>query len=1092
MQPASKYPLPEPGNNLTQSKYHAIFRTDCQGLASRMDAKSYSDLGLFIGACPMRYQGSVRAPNPRLPILQTVATALLMLLAAFSAHASRYFYDANGRVVGVVNDSGQAARYQYDAVGNLIEVAVPSGQPVVFAMQPNRGPVGTQVQVSGYTLPTVAGQQVLFNGTTAAAIMSATSEQIEFTVPAVATGAYAVTLTTASSPITLGNFQVTTSLALPTIASVSHACAPFDTTVSLTGTGFDINPGATRVEVGGRLAKITAITQTTLSFRTPLHTPGGPVRVITEAGAAQSNSVLYLVSSVGSPCTGLTPGVELQADGAVVNAQFSTANKVTEYAFYAERGQWLSVHFSNPTATNLYVAARVLAPEARAHPLLDVAGSQYETWQLRDEQLSIHMMPIATTGYHVLELTMTAGTALGLDVKLVNVPVVQKGAIVTYQAAPGQWLRMRYAAQVGDQLGVGLHAENTTPETMFSSIYTQTLDHKLVTPEIGSVAGANEGSNSAINVKTYASAGDYAYIWYPQNSASVAQATIWFNDDRRPQLQPNIPQQIAITKIGQNARFPVQASAGGGFSLNVRNLVLTPATASLNFWLYAPDGSRVSTKLTHASSSSYFGAPGALITAFDLPMTGIYTAMLDPQSAATAVSGQIVLDPGIDLPINGPPRQASSSGSGSAARFTINGTAGQKLGVGLKNIVLAPATANTWLGVKLYLPSGDQVAGTSLATCYAQSPSVPGCEVDLGPLPVSGTYVVTVEGSTNMTSASYEIQATADFGLSLNENPQPVAITRYGGNARLYFEGVPGSAKTIHIDGQVTGPVGQQVHYTVLRPDGFPLVAPLYTGVFTAGSGPITLRIGDFPLAGIYTVFVDPQYAATAQFNAKISAGVLDDSQIPTQVSVVPGPWFYRTITAAANSHTGVGVTIQSLTNPSGTMKIEMVDPQYRRVLDYDSTQPHAQCTTTNQLYCDFDLVNVYSPGVYQAVVWPGTPRREDAALTISQVFDQETTQRNTAFSLAAGQNGRLNFTAQSNEALKLVLTRQTSTYPATDVWFYLLDALGNQIGNGLLSYSGNTVTWNLPALPIAGSYSIVIDTRYGTPVSLQAQLLAQ
>jgi hypothetical protein len=207
-------------------------------------------------------------------------------------------------------------------------------------------------------------------------------------------------------------------------------------------------------------------------------------------------------------------------------------------------------------------------------------------------------------------------------------------------------------------------------------------------------------------------------------------------------------------------------------------------------------------------------------------------------------------------------------------------------------------------------------------------------------------------------------------------------------------------------------------------------------------------------------------------------------------VDVMPGPWFYRTLSVPPGGGTSLGVTIQSIVNSTGAVTIEMVDPLTRRVPDIHAGLSVAACPTT-QLYCDFDLVNVM-PGTYQAVVWPGTPRREDAQLSISQVFDQVTTQRDTGFVLSAGQNGRLNFTAQSGESLKLVMTRQTSTYPATDVWFYLLDALGNRLSYGALSYSVNTTTWNLPTITAAGNYSIVFDTQYGTPVSMLAKLLPQ
>lgn len=1020
---------------------------------------------------------------------------MLLICVVTYAHASRYVYDSNGRVVGVVNDAGQAAGYRYDAVGNLVSVAAPASGPMVFTLEPQRGAPGTLVRAVGHALPTQSGQQVLFGAATAANITAADASHIEFQVPAVASGIHALTLTTASGNLALGSFEVISTLAPPTIASISQSCAKYDAVVSVTGTGFDTRPDATRVEVGGRLARITAITASTLSFRAPLHTPGGPVRVITEAGSAQSSAVLYLFAATGDPCASLTAGGMLQIDGGPVNVQFSAANQVLEYAFYAERGQWLSVFFANPSLADFRAEAAVLAPEGRYHPLVDASGNKFETQNLRVAALSLHMMPVERTGFHVLRLKLTMGAGLGLDMRIANLPQVQKGSTLSLQAAPGQWMRMLYLAQAGDQLGVGLNAQNSTPETMFSSIYSYTTDHLLVTPEIGSSAGCSEGGNCSLNLKTYQSEGVFPFAWYPQSSESVAQASVWFSDDRRPLLEPNVPQAFAISRIGQNARFPIYAEAGSGFSINIRNVSLSLPDGSVSFWLYAPDGTRITSRLTYVGNTGYFTATGAMISVFQLPMTGIYTAVLDPSGGGLA-SGQIELDPGQQLVVDGPELSIANTGAGKANRFVIQGSAGQKLGVGLKNIQLAPNSPEPWLRARVHLPGGEEIVGTSgssMTTCYPNSPGFPGCEFDLGPLPYSGAYAIVIEGSAGLTSASYQIQATSDAEVLLTDSLQPVAISRYGGNARINFNAGPGAAQTIELQPTQPPTTGQQLLLSILRPDGFPLTAPLYTAGQSSGNGSATVRIGDFPIAGVYTLFVDPAYAGTAQFRARITPGVLDNAQIPTLQSVVPGPWFASSQILTAGARTSIGVTVASLVNPSGTMKIEMVDPLNRRLTDYDSTQPDTRCTTYSQLYCDFDFFSAPMLGTYQVVVWPGTPRREDANISVAWVSDLELAGRDATFSInSAGQNARLNVDVQSGEMLKLVLTRQTTGYPATDIAVYLFDPLGNRIGSTSLWYGSNSMTWNLPSFAISGTYSLVMDSRYGTPATLRAQLIAQ
>src|SRR5580700_5408367 len=100
----------------------------------------------------------------------------------------QYFYDPLGRLVGVIDTSGNAAAYSYDPVGNLLAITrYTAGQASVLDFTPSSGPVGTVVTISGtgYSA-TVSQDTVAFNGKTAT-ITSATVNQIIVTVPSGAT-----------------------------------------------------------------------------------------------------------------------------------------------------------------------------------------------------------------------------------------------------------------------------------------------------------------------------------------------------------------------------------------------------------------------------------------------------------------------------------------------------------------------------------------------------------------------------------------------------------------------------------------------------------------------------------------------------------------------------------------------------------------------------------------------------------------------------------------------------------------------------------------------------------------------------------------
>lgn len=105
-----------------------------------------------------------------------LVTLLLSLTETKPLHAqggaAQYFYDANGRLAGVIAPDGSAAVYHYDAAGNLtsIEQIGPGGFSIL-SVSPQVGTIGDQVTLTGVGLDT--SSSVSFNGTPAAIISSA-------------------------------------------------------------------------------------------------------------------------------------------------------------------------------------------------------------------------------------------------------------------------------------------------------------------------------------------------------------------------------------------------------------------------------------------------------------------------------------------------------------------------------------------------------------------------------------------------------------------------------------------------------------------------------------------------------------------------------------------------------------------------------------------------------------------------------------------------------------------------------------------------------------------------------------------------------
>ena len=118
-----------------------------------------------------------------------------------------YAYDSLGRLVGVVDGSGNAASYQYNNVGNLLSIATTNSSSLsIFTLSPNNGPVTTSVTIYGDGFSTTPSQNSVTFGGQAATVISSTQTTIATTVPTGAvTGNVTVTAPagSASAPFTV-------------------------------------------------------------------------------------------------------------------------------------------------------------------------------------------------------------------------------------------------------------------------------------------------------------------------------------------------------------------------------------------------------------------------------------------------------------------------------------------------------------------------------------------------------------------------------------------------------------------------------------------------------------------------------------------------------------------------------------------------------------------------------------------------------------------------------------------------------------------------------------------------------------------------
>jgi YD repeat-containing protein len=168
--------------------------TDSQGnfTISNLGTGNYQVQAFATGYVPVLQSVSLSGPN----------ATLNFALESGGGGAVSYMYDALGRLVGVIDPSGNTAAYSYDAVGNLLSISrYSSAQLSIITFTPGIGTVGTAVTIYGTGFSSTAGQNsVQLNGI-AATVQSATTTQIVVIVPSGAsTGP--ITVTTPSGTVT--------------------------------------------------------------------------------------------------------------------------------------------------------------------------------------------------------------------------------------------------------------------------------------------------------------------------------------------------------------------------------------------------------------------------------------------------------------------------------------------------------------------------------------------------------------------------------------------------------------------------------------------------------------------------------------------------------------------------------------------------------------------------------------------------------------------------------------------------------------------------------------------------------------------------
>jgi len=215
--------------------------------------------------------------------------------------------------------------------------------PVINSFNPQSGPVGTSVTISGANFSTTAANNTVRFGSVQATVNSATDTQLTVTVPAGAiTQPISVTVNGltaySSSPFNIPPPQP------PIINSFFPTSGPVGTTVTITGMNFSNIPADNNVMFGGNQATVTEASGTELTVTVPNASGNFQISIVVNGLTGNSNNPFNITAAGETPSVNSfafeSSVITLNGDGVndrLVIQNFETYGKC-DISIYNSRG----------------------------------------------------------------------------------------------------------------------------------------------------------------------------------------------------------------------------------------------------------------------------------------------------------------------------------------------------------------------------------------------------------------------------------------------------------------------------------------------------------------------------------------------------------------------------------------------------------------------------------------------------------------------------------------------------------------------------------------------------------------------------------
>jgi hypothetical protein len=1009
-------------------------------------------------------RGAVRSILPCLALLVLIVS--LGLVQSAHADNAQYYYDPDGRLVGMVDPVNGGAYYNYDATGNILSVAVnPITAVSVVGFDPPTGGAGTTITIGGTGFDTASDTTVSFNGVSATpSVVTATS--ITVAVPAGATTGPVTVTAPAGSTTSTANFIVTNAVA-PQIAGFSPGVVAPGGTLTITGSNFD--PVNGKVEINGRMAMIVSATTTTIVATVP-NVGSGRLTIESPAGSATAGDVIVAPSGYAASAVSSSQRVTFPAVGAgqSVTASVAGSGQIGLILFDATAGQVVSAVESASAQSNCCSLALYGPDGALVSSTASISGGP---------SAFMRAQAFVRSGTYTLMVT-NASTALTLyDVPTAPIggALTATGAAVTaVLAVPGEVPTFTFSGTAGQAINV-----LTQPASGFSSVnFSNTV--QIIEPD-GQTALYSNQSVTAYNltgVLTLPATGTYTVQFAP-GAAITGNVSV--------QLQTPISGTLTAGGAANSSSLAgepgdVIALTFAGTAGQAIDLVTQPDSSftSVNFsnavTITEPDGH---TQLYANRSVTGYNLTGQLI----LPTAGTYTVQFIPGApSAGTVSVQL------DTPITGTLTAGAgavtnslSSEPGDVISLSFSGTAGQSV-----ELVTQPDSSFTSVNFSNAVTITEPDGQTQL---YADR-SVTGSNLTgLMTLPATGTY-----------TAQFSPGAPVGGSVSiLLESPITGTLTPDGAAIVSNITNEPGD--TIQLS--FAGTAGQPVELVTQPSSGFSSYSFSNTITITEPDGQTQLysnhNVTGTTLTGILILPTTGTYVASFLPGSFVGGTVSMQLDTPQSGMLTLGGASV-TVSDAATPGDAISIPFQGtsgqqvrlVTQPDGSFssyyfsnRVQIVEPDGQTLL------------YSNNNVTSYNLTGVLTlpaTGTYTAQFIPGGAVGGNVTMSLDQPIATSITIAGGPVASNVTQPGdvvALSFTGMAGQQVELV-TQPASSF--SSVYFSNTVAIiepdgqtrlysnGNVTGNNLtgiltLPASGTYIAEFIPGGPITGDVTLQLDT---------------